>query len=51
MTAPHPPTLDYRRIKPANRRRRISWRGIAVVGWIIAIALLFQLALYVAVRR
>lgn len=51
MTDPHPPTLDYRRIRPANRRRRMFWTGIAVVGGIIAIAVLFQLALLFVVGR
>jgi hypothetical protein len=46
-----PPTLDYRRIASADRRRTASWRGVAVVAAIIAIAALFKLALLFVVTR
>jgi hypothetical protein len=47
-----PPTLDYRRVAAANRRQPTSsWRGIAVVGAIIAMAVLFKLALLFVIVR
>ena len=49
--ATRPPTLVYRRLVPAKRRRRVFWTGIAVVGGIIAIALMFQFVLLFALRR